>query len=153
MHILKDNQNREWKLKVTLPVLRTLRDDKVCDLLEPKNVYESVPRFLELDVVSQVDAIGEAIRAQHPGFDPYDFAEALDENVILEGVFAFINSLANFYPSQTEIVQTAVAKARSHATTKHEKATELVRDKVASMMDSISKQDGSTSTKQPVMSE
>ena len=153
MHILKDNQNREWKLKVTLPVLRTLRDDKVCDLLEPKNVYESVPRFLELDMVAQIDAISEAIQAQHPGFDAYDFAAALDENVILEGVFAFINSLADFYPSQREIVKSVVAKARSHAQTKHVKATELIQDKVASMMDSILKQDGNTSTKQPATSE
>ena len=97
---LTDNQGREWKLSVTFPVLRTIKDEVPFDLLASQNVYKSVQEFLGLDWATQLDCIGEAVRPSHENFDVMKFAEGIDEDVLTAGVFLFLESLADFSAEQ-----------------------------------------------------
>ena len=131
---LTDNQGREWKLKVTFPVLRTIRDECNLDLLAEQNVYKSVQSFLGADWCDQLDAIGEAIRPNHERFDAMEFAAGVDESVLEEGVFLFLESLANFFPSQSTIINKVVTRARAELTQNRTEATETLTGNLDEMM-------------------
>ena len=156
---IKDNQGREWRLQVTFPVLRTMRDEGIIDLLAERDPLKAIPLFLDAEIPTQLDAIDCAIQQtenQAQKFESYDFANAQDEETIWQGVIAFSESLADFYPSRSALIQKVLSKARQ----KMEQSTDSVREAIQSgKFDSLiaktmdSEPLGSGSTSLPDLSE
>ena len=156
---IKDNEGRTWRLQVTFPVLRTMRDEGIIDLLAERDPLRSIPMFLDADIPTQLDAIDCAIRytgGQAQKFDPFEFANAQNEETIWEGVIAFSEALADFYPSRSVLIHQVLSKARQ----KMEQSTESVKEAIQSgKFDSLiektmdSEPHGNGSTSLPDLSE
>ena len=149
MRAFRTADGREWKLKVTLPILRTMKDEGIADLLEPKNVYESMPLFLELPLEKQVDALDVAIRPNRDSFDPIDFAESLDEESITDGILAFCEALADFYPRQRETLLKILHRATAKTKEAHALALKGLEPQIDRIIDSSMKAAGNSSTNSP----
>ena len=138
MATFKDSKGRTWKLAITFPLLRTLRDDGVIDLLASRNPYEAMPAFLDSDPIVQIDAIGEAVRLypeeQEQNYDPYDFAAALDQDSVIEGCYAFCDAMADFSPSLSDSIKKILTECRSESEIRRAKATELIQTRLEGLI-------------------
>jgi hypothetical protein len=128
MRQFKDNQGRTWKLRVTIPILRQLKEDGVIDLLADRDPFKSIPKFLEATVESQLDAIGIAVEQtkQDQKYEVYDFASSFNEETIWSAAMAFLESFADFYPTHSKLIETILTKARKQMDRSREMVTEKI---------------------------